>query len=102
MNSLTTMKCRTVQIVQTAALVSALALAGVAQAQYGNDSGGSSSSSTNSTSSGQPSQKPKSSYDQSNAVDKGEEREKMERNVKDTVKRDQAHKLKPSEYDPPK
>lgn len=100
MNNLTTTKRRAAQ---TVALVSALAVVGIAQAQYGNDSGGSSSSgSTSSTSSGQSSQKPKSSYDQSNAVDKGEEREKMERNVKDTVKRDQAHKLKPSEYDPPK
>lgn len=38
----------------------------------------------------------------SKARDKNEEKEKMNRNVKDTVQRDQAHKLKPSEYDPPK
>lgn len=61
----------------------------------------SSSSSTNSTS-WTTLPEAKILYDQSNAVDKGEERKKMERNVKDTVKRDQAHKLKPSEYDPPK
>ncbi len=98
MNSLTKMKRRTMQSV---ALIGALALAGVAQAQYGNDAGSSGSSgSTSSTSSGQSSQKPK--YDQSNSADKGEEREKMERNVKDTVKRDQKHELKPDEYSPPK
>ena len=41
MNSLTGIKGRTVQ---TVVLLSALALVGVAQAQYGNDSGGSNSS----------------------------------------------------------
>ena len=99
MNSLTGIKGR---IVQTVVLLSALALVGVAQAQYGNDSGGSNSSSSTSSSSGQSSQKPKSSADQSKAMDKDAEKEKMERNVKDTIKRDQSHKLKPSEYDPPK
>jgi hypothetical protein len=97
MNSLTTLKHRTAQ---TVALVSALAFAGIAQAQSGNDSGGSSSSSsTNSSSSGQSSQKQKS-YDQSNAADKGQERDKMEGNVKDTIKRDKEHNLSPGQYTP--
>ncbi len=98
MNSITKMKRR---IAQSVVLVSALALVGIAQAQYGNDAGKSSSSgSTSSTTSGQSSEKQK--YDQSNAVDKGEEREKMERDVKDTIKRGQEHKLKPGNYSPPK
>ena len=99
MNTVTTMK----RTAQTVVLVSALALTGIAQAQYGNNSGSSTSSNSNSsTNSGQSSQKPKSSYDQSNAVDKGEQREKMERDVKDTIKRDKAHELNPGNFSPPK
>ena len=86
--------------VQTLIFLSALALASAAQAQYGNDSKDSNSSS--STSSGQSSQKTKSTDDKSKGTDKDAEKKKMERNVKDTIKRDQSHELKPSEYDPPK
>ncbi len=89
------------RIVQTTVFFSILTFLGLAQAQQGNDSGGSSSSGSASTSSGQSSQKPKSN-DQSKSTDTGKEREKMDRNVKDTVQRDKEHKLKPSEYDPPK
>ena len=97
MNSLMMIRGGTVQ---TLIFLSALALAGVALAQYGNDSKDSNSSST--TSSGQSSQKPKSSDDQSKGTDKDAEKKKMDRNVKDTIKRDQTHELKPGEYDPPK
>ena len=88
MNSITKMKRR---IAQSVVLVSALALVGIAQAQYGNDAGKiSSSGSTSSTTSGQSSEKQK--YDQSNAVDQGEEREKMEREGKETIKRGRENK----------
>jgi hypothetical protein len=90
------------RMIQAAIVLSAFSLIGLAQAQQGSSSGGSDSSGSASTSSGQSSQQPKSDSNQSNATDKGEEREKMNRNVKDTVQRDKTHQLKPSEYDPPK
>ena len=99
MNSLTGIKGR---IVQTVVLLSALALVGVAQAQYGNRLRGQQFLKFYLHQFRTIVPKAKSSDDQSKAMDKDAEKEKMERNVKDTIKRDQSHKLKPSEYDPPK
>ena len=84
MNSLMMMRGGTVQ---TLLFLSALALAGAAQAQYGSDSKDSNSSST--ISSGQSPQKPKSSDDQSKGTDMNAKKKKMEGNVKNTIKRDQ-------------
>jgi hypothetical protein len=90
------------RIAQTAIILGAFAWISFAQAQQGSNSGGSGNSGSASTSSGQSSQKKNSDDNQSNAVDRGEERKKMNRNVKDTVQRDKTQKLKPDEYDPPK
>ncbi len=96
MNSLIRNKHLTVQALVCA---SALGLAGIAHAQYGDNPGGSSSS--GSTDSGQSSQKPKSDNPSNSAII-GEDRKKLEERVEREKKADRDHEFDPARHTPRK